>query len=175
MSNTHVLFSEVLPNLTEQEIAWLSEQLQIVFMYDNGEICLPSAVPESLTDTPPAWVGPRFLTDVAGVPRLYDAPFSTRLVTTSRGRHLWIFSTDNGNVQAVGILVAKFLAKFRPDDSWLLRFAIVPPTPEPGKYGGGLLLVAADGISISTTFHIAEEWQNKLRESQEDSGDASAN
>jgi len=62
MADNDLEFSEVIPNLTEPEEAWLKEQLQTIRVFGNNEYA-EDAVPAELADMEPDWSGIRFLRD----------------------------------------------------------------------------------------------------------------
>lgn len=72
MADNYVLFSEVIANLTEEEEAWLKEQLQPIRVFGGKEYA-EDAVPAELADTSSDWEGVRFLRDSAD----YDPDFES--------------------------------------------------------------------------------------------------
>ena len=62
MAENNLEFSEVIPQLTAKEEAWLDEQLQTVCIFGDKEYP-EDAVPAELAGIKPDWTGVRFLRD----------------------------------------------------------------------------------------------------------------
>ena len=62
MADNYLQFSEVIANLTEQEEAWLKDQLQSIRVFGEKEYP-EDAVPAELADKEADWSGVRFLRD----------------------------------------------------------------------------------------------------------------
>jgi len=60
VANNYLEFSEVIPNLSAAEEAWLKEQLQPICVFGDKEYP-EDAVPAELAGTAPDWYGSRFL------------------------------------------------------------------------------------------------------------------
>jgi len=154
MIEGRVLFSELIRSLSPEEVEWFKEQLQPVCVYDEGTYATDD-IPPHLSTVRPNWVGPRFLSDVTGAPRFDDLPFTAVFVDSEKiGKHLWLYSTTGTSVQSLGILLGKFVMKFRPDAVLKISFAIVPEQPVFGAYGGGVLIITSSRVGIITTEHI---------------------
>jgi len=154
MIEERVLFSKLIRSLSPEEVEWFKEQLQPVCVYDEGTYATDD-IPPHLSTVRPNWVGPRFLSDVTGAPRFDDPPFTAIFVDLENvGTHLWLYSTTGTSIQSLGILLGKFVMKFRPDVELKISFAIVPEWPLFGAYGGGVLIVTSRHVGIITTEHI---------------------
>ena len=145
MADNYLEFSEVIPNLTKAEEAWLNDQLQTISIFGDQEYP-EDAVPPELAGTKPDWNGVRFLRDKTDFDPQYDAlgfECSFGDDTDGWGRHLWLYTEDWGNVTNVVHLVQKFLKKFRPDECWSLTWASTCSKPRVGEFGGGAVFVTA--------------------------------
>jgi hypothetical protein len=153
MADTYVEFSQVLSHLSTDEVSWLQNQLDIVYVLDGKE----GADPADAT-----WTGCRAFRDMED-PDLefdedvgFDYSFSDE-VHKEWGRYLWIHSEQNGSMDRVAYLVQKFLRKFRPDQSWSLTYAITCSKPRVGELDGGAVFVTGSDIKHFDTWQFANE------------------
>jgi hypothetical protein len=155
MANNYLLFSEVLPHLTDSQIAWLQEQLQQIYVI-QGRQYLEEEVPAELDADQAEWSGCRAFLDMAD----YDAEFDEGAGFEYRfhlepdedwGRHLWLYAEESGNVSRVAHLVQKFLRTFRQQDCWSLTYALTCSKPRVGEFGGGAVFVTASEIKWECT------------------------
>lgn len=148
MANDYLKFSEILTHLTELEEAWLKEQLQPISVFGNEKF-VQEDIPDRLAKTMPDWTGARFLFE--------DLPFDPDWSTLSfeyefqdddegNGRVLWFYSQGDGSVENVAWLVHRFLAKFRPDQYWMLGYSLTCSKLRVGRFHGGALFVTASAI-----------------------------
>ena len=150
MANNYLEFSEVLTQLSEEEAAWLKNQLEIVFVFGDKEYA-EGELPEGLAEKDADWVGCRAYRDMEDYePDLYEGVgFAHKLYEkdaddrTNWGRHLWVYADESGDVDRVVHLVQKFLKKFRPDQCWSLTYATTCSKPRVGEFGGGAVFVTA--------------------------------
>jgi hypothetical protein len=148
VANNYLQFSEILAHLTDEEEAWLGEQLEEI------EDELPVDSPSLVADKP-MWCGPRFLRDCEdyepGSGPGFDYSFLDDDVLQNWGRHLWLYAEECGNLNNVAWLVQKFLKKFRPNECWSLTFALTCSKPRVGEFGGGAVFVTAETMCWETT------------------------
>ena len=161
MADNFLQFSEVIPNLTEPEEAWLEEQLQTIRVFGDKAYAA-DAVPAELADTEPDWSGPRFLNDQDDFDPDWDTPgfecdFDTDTDEGGWGRHVWLHADDWGNTESVAYLVQQFLKAFRPDQCWSLTYAATCSKPRVGEFGGGAVFVTADEIKYQNSYEFVEE------------------
>jgi hypothetical protein len=161
MADNYLEFSEVIPNLTEPEEAWLKEQLQAVSVFDGREY-VEDAVPTELTNTEPDWSGIHFLRDKTDYdPDCdmlgFDYAFHEDHDPQGWGRHLWLYAEECGNPDNVAWLVRKFLKQFRPKQCWSLTYAITCSKPRIGEFGGGAVFVTADEIKWQDAHDFVEQ------------------
>ena len=170
MANNYLEFSEVLPRLTTEEVSWLQEQLEIVYIIDGKEYTEEELPKGKSTGTADAtWTGCRAYRDMEdfdpdwgdGVGFLYSFSDPDK-PDTEWGRYLWIYSEEHGNVDCVSHVVQKFLKKFRPDECWSLTYATTCSKPRVGEFGGGALFVTASDIKWQNAYDFVE--QEKSRE-----------
>src|SRR5208283_4229964 len=115
VADNYLQFSEVVANLTEQEEAWLKDQLQPVRAFGEKEYP-EDAVPADPADTDADWSGVRFLRDKPDHDAQWDAlgfehGFHEDHDTGGWGRHLWLYAEDWGDASNVAWLAQKFLKR----------------------------------------------------------------
>jgi hypothetical protein len=166
VADNYLQFSEVIANLTEQEEAWLKDQLQSIRVFGEKEYP-EDAVPAELADKDADWSGVRFLRDKPDHDAEWDAlgfEFNFHedhdnggYVTDSWGRHLWLYAEDWGDASNVAWLVQKFLKQFRPDQCWSLTYSATCSKPRVGEFGGGAVFVTADTIRWQNAYDFIED------------------
>jgi hypothetical protein len=166
VADNYLQFSEVVAKLTEQEEAWLNEQLESIRVFGEKEYP-EDAVPADLADKEADWSGVRFLRDKPDHDAEWDAlgfEFSFcedhdngGYVTDGWGRHLWLYAETWGDVTNVAWLVQKFLKQFRPDQCWSLSYSATCSKPRVGEFGGGAVFVTADMIRWQNAYDFIEE------------------
>lgn len=155
MADNYLEFSEVLANLTEQEEAWLKEQLQPIRVFGDKEYP-EDTVPAELGDAEPDWTGVRFLRDKTDRDPQWDA-LGFDYVFQDEGRHLWLYTEGWGDVSNVAWLVQKFLKTFRTDQCWSLTYSTTCSKPRVGEFGGGAVFVTADALRFQDAYDFIEE------------------
>jgi len=150
MADNYLQFSQIIPNLTGPEEAWLEEQLQTVRVYGDKAYA-EDAVPAEQAGNEPDWSGPRFLNDQDDFDPDWDTlgfeyAFHTDTDENGWGRHMWIYADYWGNPENVAHLVRKFLKTFRPDQCWSLTYAATCSKPRVGEFDGGAVFDTADGF-----------------------------
>lgn len=134
MANYYTQFSEVIPNLTEEEKAWLERALQDTdLLSDNEELEWENAF------------GDIFEHGVQFEHQFIENPNS------SYGNYLWVHASE-GCVEELIALVQAFLARFRPTESWFMSWAATCSKPRVGEFGGGWAVVTADNVESGTTW-----------------------
>ncbi len=161
MSNNYLEFSEVLPNLTPDEEAWLKEQLQTVHVFGDRQYT-EEELPEGLDTTGADWFGIRAWADLDPRPDYGDefgfcCQFCDSESEEDWGRHLWFYTEEWGYPELVAHLVQKFLKQFRPGDCWSLSYAVSCSKPRVGEFGGGAVFVTADGVEYSSDGDFLEK------------------
>jgi len=168
MANHYCQFSAVLPNLQEAEEAWLREQLTKIYVFGDREYTedeLPDALPDDLCPDDADWQGLRVFRDVDDGETEHDADFNCDFQDDKAGergngwgRHLWFFAEVSGSPDNVAWLVRKFLARFRPHESWELSYAFTCNKLRVDTFGGGALFVTAEAV------HCTEDYLTQLRD-----------
>jgi hypothetical protein len=159
VADNYLQFSEVVANLTEQEEAWLTDQLESIRVFGEKEYP-EDAVPADLADREADWSGVRFLRDKPDHDAEWDAlgfEYGFHDDTGGWGRHLWLYSDTWGDVTNVAWLVQKFLKQFRPDQCWSLTYSAACSKPRVGEFGGGAVFVTADMIRWQNAYDFIEE------------------
>ena len=152
MADNFITFSEILPNLKQEEEAWLKDFLA---RPEESEF-------ESWTDEQrEAWLKEHDVDD------LYDWPgFEYRFNETEDwGRYLWIYAEELGSTRLVGMAVQAFLKTFRPKDCFTLSYAATCSKLRAGEFGGGAIFVTADSIDEMDSADWACE-KMKIRKSR---------
>ncbi len=167
MANHYLGFSEVLPNLTAEEEAWLKEQLTTIYVFGDKHYT-DETLPEGLNALDADWSGIRAWHDLD--PKPYDSDeygfcceFFDSESGENWGRHLWFYTEEWGELDRVVHLVRKFLKTFRPSDCWALSYAITCSKPRVGEFGGGAVFVTADDIQ----YFSADEFRENARDAFE--------
>ncbi len=161
MADNYLQFSEVIPHLTQEEEAWLRNQLQTVAVHNGNEVEIDD--PDSDVARGAEWTGARFLRDNGDYdPSYHELGFDFEFVDGNQcqpcwGRHLWLYAEEYGVPVAPAWLVHKFLKRFRPDQCWSLTFATTCSKLRVGEFGGGAMFVTADLIRWHSSHRFVEE------------------
>lgn len=161
MADYNLDFSEVVSKLTRPEEAWLKHQLETIYVFGDQEYTTEK-VPEALDLATADWHGCRNHRDLPGLDEYdHDVGFCFEFQGDRRdrkgwGRHLWLFSEGNAELERLGHLVQKFLRKFRPDTCWWLTYATSSSSPRVGEFGGGALFVTARKVKWTNASQFVE-------------------
>lgn len=143
MANNYLLFSEVIEELSEEEMAWFSEKLG--WEPSDEEI-------EDENFQYPAW----YDKEAQGVGFDYDL--------ARKSGCLYFISEEYGNLDTLGILVREFLEKFRPNDVFTLTYAETCSRSRVGEFGGGAMVVSRLGIEFMNAHDFVSRAANRLRQ-----------
>ncbi len=167
MADNYLEFSELLTNLSDEEAAWLENQLEIVQLRDGVEVEESTASAESADSTKPTWTGCRAYVDMDDYDGTYggDVGFEYEFYEQhdKKGRYLWIYAEEHGYVDRVAHLVQKFLRQFRPDQTWSLTYSVTCSKPRAGDFGGGAVVVSATDIKWFNAWDFVEEQKHKSK------------
>jgi hypothetical protein len=144
MADNFLLFSEVTPQLSQEEYAWFHDQLQTVYIVDGEELTDRKGVDEDQVE----WTGARAYRDLDEYDPDLAEPvgFEYRSFNSDEDCSLWFFSNEWGFVAGLAHLMQKFLKRFRPAESWSLTYATICSKPRVGEFGGGAVFVTARRI-----------------------------
>ena len=120
MADYFTQFSEMITDLTDCERAWIKARIR-----EN------SAAQDE---------------DAGGFQedgRVMDFSWDFELEGLIQESHFWIYADAYGDIDCVANFVQKFLAKFRPDDTFQLTYANTCSKPRPGSFSAGALYVTA--------------------------------
>jgi len=165
MADHYLEFSETLTHLTDAEVDWLQNQLELVHVIDGAEYT-EDTLPDNGDTGDATWIGCRAYRDMED----YDPDFGEDVgfgysfsegVDEDRGRHLWIHSEEHGCVDRVAHLVQKFLRAFRPDACWSLTYAGTCSKPRVGEFGGGAVFVTATNIEYFNAWLFVEQQEKR--------------
>jgi len=156
VSQNFVEFSEVIPDVTAEETAWLLRQtnwedLQAV-VADLHEKFPVGPVPDeevARCDLAllPAWLAGDML-DFGAEP--------------DKDGNFWIYAEEYGDPEAVATVVQTFLDRFRPEQSWILEWSSYCNNLRIGGFGGGAVLVTAEKIEWFLPLELAMAAQAKF-------------
>lgn len=97
MADYYLEFSQVLSHLTDDELDWLGQQLEIVHVFGDQEFTATN-VPSDLDRGQADWSGYRFYRDFEeDVPDREDAGFCFQLnerEASDFGQHLWAYAQE---------------------------------------------------------------------------------
>ena len=157
MADNYLEFSELLTNLSDEEVAWLDNQLDIVHLRDGVEVEKSNAT----------WTGCRAYRDMPDYDGAYggDVGFEYEFYEQhdEKGRYLWIYAEEHAYVDRVAHLVQKFLRQFRPDETWSLTYSVTCSKPRVGDFGGGAVVVSATDIKWFNAWDFVEEQKHKSK------------
>ena len=174
MANNYLQFSEVIAQLTGQEIVWLKDQLKTVYVIGGTEYeedQLPPGI-----DNKAQWVGCRAYRDLAEYAGEFDEGpgFDFKFLVDEPdhrcGRHLWIYADESGYVGQVAHLLQKFLRTFRPRECWSLTYALTCSKLRVGEFSGGGVFVTADEIVWNNADDFVEEQREAFLRRQASAG-----
>ncbi len=177
MADNYVEFSQVIPQLTEEEVDWLRQQLEVVYVFGDREYA-EDALPDDLNREDAEWIGCRAYRDMAGYdPDFgehagFEYAFSEDDQDKDWGRHLWFHTDEYGSLDRVAHLVQKFLKRFRPNDCWSLTWATTCSKPRVGEFGGGAVFVMASDIKWNDAYEFVEQQQAAFASSGKEASDA---
>ena len=174
MADNFTEFSEVVPNLSDQEWSWLKSQFEMIAVIDGREHPIDE-IPVELSAQTPEWRGCRGLRGFGEYdPEFVSEPeFQFEFVEDDpdEGRYLWIYSNDYGNIDKVGHFVQTFLKRFRPNECWSLTYACTCSKPRVGQFGGGTVIVTASDIIWHDAHAIADRVTRELSPQRQGSHD----
>jgi len=138
MANNYTQFSEVLEELTEEEMAWLQATLED--QDDEERYRFLQGNPEVDFDN---------MGDCLG----FDYELG------KQEKRLYITGEEDGEPLHVATLVQQFLQKFRPTDCWWMTWAATCSKMRVGEFSGGAIFVTANEIQWLEASNWA--WEQK--------------
>jgi len=171
MADNFLSFSEVIPNLAPEEEAWLRKQLEVVYVFGDREYA-EDELPAELDAADADWSGCRAWRDLedydpddgetVGFQYAFHEDHDT---PDGWGRHLWVYTEEWGSPGRAAHLVRKFLKDFRPDQCWMLTYALTCSKPRAGEFGGGGIFVTASEIKCQDSRDFVEAQAQAFGES----------
>ena len=168
MADNYLNFSEVIPQLSEQEAQWLQDQLQVVYVFGDREYA-ESEVPEDLDPHKADWIGCRAYRDLPGCEPDdaenvgFEYEFSGDDKDEDWGRYVWLYAEEWADLERVAHLVQKFLEQFRPEGCWSLSWATTCSKPRVGEFGGGALFVTAEDVTWQNAYDFIEDQKRAVK------------
>lgn len=172
MANNWLQFSEVIPNLTADEEAWINEQLQGAAIIDGTEYAYElgddqiKAGGKMIAAEKAEFAGCRAYRDMEdydfgkhsdSVGFEYELSDDKNDPDAGWGRYMWLYSEENADLERVGHFVQKFLRQFRPNVCWSVTYAETCSRPRVGEFGGGAVFVTAAEIKYECAYGFIEQ------------------
>jgi hypothetical protein len=160
LADNYVTFSECIDELTPEEENWLTQQLEVIYVYGDKEYTIEDiqqGKANDLDDCYQDWSGYRYLRTLHNYQPNDNAPFEYEFIDRgSRRMRLWIYTDDCGNPEYLAELVQRFLKKFRHDQYWTLSWANTCSRLESSGFSGGAAFITADTIDWCITDEFLE-------------------
>jgi hypothetical protein len=165
-------FSEVIPNLTADEEAWINAQLEGVAIVDGNEYAYElgddqiKAGGKMIAAEKAEFAGCRAYRDMEDYDfgqHGFQVGFGFKFCddrdtpTDGWGQHIWLYADEGAEIDLVAHFVQKFLRKFRPKDCWSLTYATTCSKPQVGEFGGGAVFVTAAEIKYESAYGFIEQ------------------
>lgn len=147
VANNYTQFSQGIDHVTPEERAWIENQLD----------------PDHWRDTPPKWDAPVEDGQVACEWSL--DPSSPHRELGEVESFFWVHE-DSGDPEQVSAFIRAFLAKFQPDDHFVLTYAETCSSPRLGEFSGGAIIVTRDEIRRLSVYDWVEHEVASLRRSR---------
>lgn len=149
MANNYVQMSEAITDITKPEADWLQKVLGLDIEQEEGRRALEAELHLDL-DSAVLDDWPGFVADL----RRGDGCDTV----------LYIYGEEHVNLNAVEILVREFICRFRPDYIFTCTTAETCSKPRVGEFGGGWMVVSANGTLGGNTWDAAEAAVKQLRQ-----------
>jgi hypothetical protein len=121
MANNYLEFSEIIENLTPEELRWWkNKQQEIEKAYDED--------PEGAC---------------------YDESMCRDFFIEEKENQIWLCAEESGDPDKIGNIVQAFFKEFRITEYFSLTWACWCSKPRLGEFGGGAMFVTADEIKFS--------------------------
>ena len=192
MSNTYTEFSEMFklsdnPDEKKKQVDWINHQLEKLEGYRSHNVVTGAdeivffkfgTVPEEIDAANIAYIGPRFLVDDTDLDEECSVTleFVTLEFVTLEFEYFFkdggiiFYATEYGDPEQVAKLVEKFLKEFDTGRVWSMEFCYYCNKPRPGQFGGGAVVVTAEGSCWNST----DMFCARIRERLENASDKSA-
>ena len=150
MADYHIKFSLLIDDLSQEEIDWVARALAPV-LTDNTreairEIRNRNIIPDFEPETADMW--PDFESDMQNSAGQTD---------------LWLYSETTANLDHLDAFLISFLRKFRPDEIITYTYADTCSKPRVDAFGGGAVVITADGCHYMHTHQWLERKLYELR------------
>lgn len=171
MANYYTEFSEVVPNLSDDEIGWLKHLTETIYVYGEEEYSAET-LPDGVDSDNADWHGMRALSDFSERAEFEGqcCGFDWQLIEADDGRwgrHFWLYSQECGWAEPTAHFVQKFLQECRPTECWGLTFADHCSKLRIGEFGGGAVFVTATEVKWQMTYGFFDEEEKKFAEQKE--------
>lgn len=139
MNITYLQFSQVIPNLTDAEVAWLMKYVE----HRHRGLSIDGSEHDFDDDV----LFPNFGFKIQR--------------SVEWGQYAWFYSSQNADISQVAEMVQEYLKAHRPDGCFSLTWAEYTDKLRPDQFDGGAIFVTADDIK---TFHAGEWVREQERE-----------
>lgn len=156
MSNSYLLFSERIDDLTKEEKAWIDD-LPSDCHYDDDEG--PGTRDDWEQKFNAALIA--YGLDTSGIADTLGT-FPDFACKTREG-YWWLYAEESADIAHVACVVQAFIKKFRPDYVFKLTWCGYCDKPRIGEFGGGWLVVGADKAIWGNTWERADEITEALQ------------
>jgi len=159
MANNYPQFSEIIKDLTDEEIAWIGSIPQELNFSDDEKYVGDS------------WVAPfREALNAHGIQvdaddKVFDDDFFPRFEfeIDSERRQWWLFSQEDYEEDHLVRVMQAFLAKFRPDGVFKVTTSATCSRPRVGEFGGAWLVLTKDHYLCGNTWLAADDAVKRLQ------------
>lgn len=144
MANNYLTFSECIPDISEEEAAFVRECLLWEPPYNDDH-----ELPEDFEW--PAW----YDQDAEGVG--FDAHID------KKDKAVYFSAEEYGNVDTLAAMVHELITKFRPDFVFSLTYSETCSKLRLGEFGGGAIVVSKYGTDFINAHGWASEREAQIR------------
>ncbi len=145
MAQNYLEFSEVLEDLTPEEIDWWKKE------GERGAELYRKAEEEGVD------VEPYEMEE----PPSNDWEIEPR---TDGKKNVWFHADENGDVEATASVIHRFLKAHRPIAAFTMTYAAWCSKPHIGEFSGGAVFITADGVEFQNAHGWIEEQTDKWSE-----------
>ena len=146
MANNYLQFSEMITNLTPEQVEWIKKELT-----------------PPTEETVKVWLADHPLDD----PGNHDMwpNFGWKIEDDSRKerKDLWLYSEDQGDLEHLIIFMQRFLHRWSPEVCFTLTWAQTCSRPIVSEFGGGWLVVSANAVRSGDTWSAAQAAVKELQ------------
>lgn len=145
MANNYDHFAELIPDLTEEELAWVRKVLEPIEAEELEDYCnLLENEFEVKLDEEPDQDWPQFSWSI-----VHD-------------NELLLTCDEHFNGDHIQWFMQAFLAKFRPGATFRMQWAWTCDKPRPGEFGGGWCMMTKDSCEWGSTWDSMNKLESRF-------------